>query len=107
LLVVQLESFEIATHEGAGWAIPAAYTPTNDDQRISHALEFDEGWDDATFECAFICDDRFAVFWHAAMVRGRFGLTCPDAGSLYPVQLGERECNEIAIALDAWGKLPS
>ncbi len=107
LLFVQVESFETATHADAGWAIPAAYTPTTDDQRLSQALEFDEGWEDAQFECAFICDDRFAVFWRAALQRKRFGLTVPDAKSLYPVALGEREQEPLTEILAAWRKLAS
>jgi hypothetical protein len=102
LLIAQVESFDIAKHAGAGWAIPAAYTPTTDDQRLSQALEFDEGWEDAEFECGFACDDRFAAFWRAAVDRARFGLTVRDAASIYPVALGERELEPIAAALAAW-----
>ena len=107
LLIVQLESFAIATHKDADWAIPGAYTPTTDDQRISQALGFDEGWEDAQFECAFVCDDKFATFWRAAFQRKRFGLTAPEAMSLYPVALGERELEPLGEILSKWHKLPS
>ena len=107
LLIAQVESYDVAGHAGANWAIPSAYTPKTDDQRISQALEFDEGWEDAQFECGFICDDRFGVFWRAALLRKRFGLTCVGASSLYPVTLGERELGPLAAALGAWNELPS
>jgi hypothetical protein len=107
LLIAQVESFAIAGHDNAGWAIPAAYRPRGDDQRISHALDFDEGWDDAEFECGFVCDARFAVFWRAALLRKRFGLTCPHIQSLYPVVLGERELKPLGEVLAAWQRLPS
>jgi hypothetical protein len=107
LLIAQVESFLIAGHDQAEWAIPAAYTPRGDDQRISQALEFDEGWDDAEFECAFVCDARFAVFWRAAVLRKRLGLTCPHIKSLYPLSLGERELASLDDVLASWGRLPS
>ncbi len=107
LLIAQVESFLTAGHDEAQWAIPAAYTPRGDDQRISQALEFDEGWEDAEFECAFISDARFAVFWRAAVLRKRFGLTCPHIKSLYPVSLGERELEPLDDVLAAWHRLPS
>jgi hypothetical protein len=107
LLIVQVESFAIAGHDDAGWAIPAAYAPKTDDQRISQALEFDEGWDDAAFECGFVCDARFAVFWRAVLLRDRFGVTAPHIPSLYPVTLGDRERAPLVEILGAWQRLPS
>ena len=106
-LIVQIESFETAAHDAAGWAIPGKYTPKGDDQLLSQALDFDEGWEDAQFECAFICDDRFSVFWRAAMERKRFGLTCPEVMSLYPVALGRRELEPLGAILATWHKLRS
>jgi hypothetical protein len=104
ILYCQLESFDLVRHraESPGWAIPTKYTPRTDDERIAHALGFDEGWEDAEPECVFGCDDRFAVFWRAALSRERFGLTTTDAGSLYVVELGDRETKPIAAALKAW-----
>jgi hypothetical protein len=107
LLIVQVESFATAGHDAAEWAIPAAYTPKGDDQRISHALGFDEGWEDAEFECGFVCDAQFAVFWRAAVLRKKFGLTCPHVKSLYPVALGDRELETLQELLAAWKRLPS
>ena len=104
LLFVQLESFDLAKHEADNpdWAIPLKYTPRTDDERIAQALGFDEGWEDAEPECVFVCDDKFAVFWRAALTRKRFGLTTTDAGSLYVVHLGDRETPAIDAALRAW-----
>ena len=107
LLVVQLESFDIATHAEASWAVPEPYIPKTDDQRLSQSLELDEGWDDATFECAFICDARFAVFWRAAFQRKRLGLTAPETLSLYSIELTDRELAPLGEALAAWGQLPT
>lgn len=106
LLFVHIESFDVARRkaEGADWAIPAAYTPETDDERINHALGFDEGWEDAEHECLFICDQRFAIFWRAAVLRERFGLTAADTQSLYPVAL---EGEQIATLRDALAKWPS
>jgi hypothetical protein len=102
LLIVQLESFPIADHADAAWAVPAFYVPKTDDQKISSALEFDEGWDDAIFECAFVCDASFAVFWRAAFQRRRLGLTAPGMLSLYAIELGERELEPLREILAAW-----
>jgi hypothetical protein len=104
LLFVQLESFDVAKRETdkPDWAIPLKYTPRTDDERIAQALGFDEGWEDAEPECMFVCDDKFAVFWRAALTRKRFGLTTTDAGSLYVVNLGERETKPIEQAVKAW-----
>jgi hypothetical protein len=104
LLVVQLESFEVATHDAAGWAIPTKYKPETDEERIAHELGFDEGWEDAQRECIFLCDSRFDVFWRAAVLRRRFGLTATGSLSLYPVTLGKRELGPLADALKAWAR---
>lgn len=102
LLFVQIESFEIATHDAAGWAIPSKYKPETDEERIAFELGFDEGWEDAAMECIFICDQRFSVFWRAALQRGRFGLTVADTQSLYPVLLGKRERGPLKDILSKW-----
>jgi hypothetical protein len=102
LLFVQLESFEIATHDEAGWAIPAKYKPETDEEIIAHELGFDEGWEDARVECIFICDERFSVFWRAALDRGRFGLTVVGGQSLYPVTIGDREREPLKQILKKW-----
>ena len=104
VLFVQVESFDVARHETerAGWAVPMRYTPRTDDERIAQALGFDEGWEDAEPECMFACDHRFAVFWRAALARKRFGLTTTDAGSLYIVELDDRDIKPIETALRAW-----
>ena len=102
LLFVQIESFEIAKHDEAGWAIPARYKPQTDEERIAHELGFDEGWEDARVECIFICDERFSVFWRAVLERERFGLTAVGATSLYPVTLGDRECGPLRKILKKW-----
>jgi hypothetical protein len=101
LLFVQIESFVIA--DGAGdWAIPMKYTPETDEERIAHALGFDEGWERAQMEALFICDQRFATFWRAARERERFGLTVAEMDSLYPVTLGKRELGPLSKALSKW-----
>jgi hypothetical protein len=102
LLFVQIESFDVATHGDAGWAIPAKYKPETDEEVIAHELGFDEGWEDARVECIFICDERFAVFWRAALDRKRFGLTVAGVQSLYPVALGEREREPLQKVLKKW-----
>jgi hypothetical protein len=102
LLFVQIESFEIAKHDEAGWAIPTKYKPETDEERIAQELGFDEGWEDASMECMFICDQRFSVFWRAALQRGRFGLTVPETQSLYPVTLGKRERGPLKDILAKW-----
>lgn len=102
LLFVQIESFAIADHAAAGWAIPGKYTPETDEERIAHELGFDEGWEDAAMECLFVCDQRFSVFWRAAVQRGRFGLTVADTSSLYPVTLGKRELKPLQTILSKW-----
>lgn len=106
LLFVQIESFALATHDQAGWATPSKYTPRTDEERIAHALGFDEGWDDAAVESIFICDERFAVFWRAARDRGRFGLTGEGASvsSLYAVTLGAPERDALGKVLKHWPK---
>ena len=104
LLYVQLESFAIAEHADAGWAIPSKYKPETDEERVAHELGFDEGWEDAQMECIFICDERFSVFWRAAAKRKRFGLTAPETGSLYPVELGKRELEPLDKILKKWPK---
>lgn len=90
LLVVQITSFELARGPG-GWAIPMAYTPKTDDQRIRKALGFDEGWEDAEPECMFVCDRATLAFWVDAAARGRLGLTVVGGTTLYPAHLGDRE----------------
>jgi hypothetical protein len=102
LLFVQIESFEIAEHASAGWAIPSKYTPETDEERIAHELGFDEGWEDARMECIFICDQRFSVFWRAAHERERFGLTAFGTESLYPITLGKRELSPLSKILSKW-----
>lgn len=102
LLFVQVESFEIATHDAAGWAIPSKYKPETDEERIAFELGFDEGWEDASMECIFICDQRFSVFWRAALERGRFGLTAAETQSVYPVQIGKRERGPLKDILSKW-----
>lgn len=106
LLFVHVESFDVARRAAAGadWAIPSAYTPQDDDERIVQVLGFDEGWEDAEHECLFICDSRFAIFWRAVVVRERFGLTVADTQSLYPVALDR---DQIATLRDALAKWPS
>jgi hypothetical protein len=99
LLFVQIESFEIAGHETAAWAVPTKYTPDTDEERIANELGFDEGWDDARMECIFVCDQRFSVFWRAAYKRERFGLTVFGTESLYPVTLGKRELGPLSKIL--------
>jgi hypothetical protein len=103
MLVVHVASFDSAAHAAADpdWAIPAAYTPRNDDERIRQALGFDEGWEDAEPECMFACDARFAGFWRGAAERGRFGLTVAGAKSLYPVAVHAREMEPIDAFLRA------
>lgn len=103
-LFVQIESFEIAKHDEAGWAIPARYKPQTDEERIAHELGFDEGWEDARVECMFICDERFSVFWRAALERKRFGLMVAGVQSLYPVTLGDRERDPLQKILKKWPK---
>jgi hypothetical protein len=102
LLFVQIESFEIETHDAAGWAIPSKYKPETDEERIAQELGFDEGWEDAAMECIFICDQRFSVFWRAALQRERFGLTVANTQSLYPVALGKRERAPLQKILSKW-----
>lgn len=103
LLYVQFGSFDTAEHaaRGPGWAIPGAYRARDDDERIRQVLGFDEGWEDAEFECMFACDGRLAGFWRAAAGRRRFGLTIPGAKSLYPVSLHDWDLESIAVFLDA------
>lgn len=102
LLFVQVESFEVAKHHDARWAIPTKYKPDTDEERIAQELGFDEGWEDASLECIFICDQRFSVFWRAVLERGRFGLTVPETQSLYPVTLGKRERGPLKDILSKW-----
>jgi hypothetical protein len=104
LLFVQIESFDIEKHaaDAPGWAIPAKYKPQTDEERIAHELGFDEGWEDAEVECIFICDERFSVFWRAAYERKRFGLTAAETQSLYPMNLGKRELDELNAILKKW-----
>lgn len=102
LLFVQIESFAIEGHDDAGWAIPSKYKPETDEERIAHELGFDEGWEDASMECIFICDQRFSVFWRAALQRERFGLTVANTQSLYPVKLGKRERGPLKDILSKW-----
>lgn len=104
LLFVQIESFDLEKHrsENPGWAIPTKYKPQTDEESIAHELGFDEGWEDATMECIFICDERFSVFWRAALERERFGLTAFDTESLYPVELGKRERAPLQKILKKW-----
>jgi hypothetical protein len=104
LLLVQVESFAIASHGDAGWAIPSRYTPETDEEQIAHELGFDEGWEDAQVECIFVCDERFSVFWRAAHERRRFGLTGTGASSLYPVVLGDAERDPLQKILKKWPK---
>jgi hypothetical protein len=104
LLFAQIESFEIAKHAEAGWAIPTKYKPQTDEERIAHELGFDEGWEDAQIECIFICDERFSVFWRAAYERERFGLTVFGTESLYPVTLGKHELAPLKDILKKWPK---
>lgn len=94
MLVVQVTSYAVASGPG-GWAIPAAYTPTTDDERIRQALGFDEGWEDAELECMFACDRTTLDFWRDAAARGRFGLTVAGATTLYPAKIGDRERDEL------------
>lgn len=102
LLFVQIESFALADHGSAGWAIPTRYTPQTDEERIAYELGFDEGWEDAAMECMFVCDERFAPFWRAARERGRFGLMVEGGESLYPVTIGDREREPLATVLKKW-----
>ena len=104
LLFVQIESFDIEQHaaDSPGWAIPSRYKPETDEERIAHELGFDEGWEDAKVECMFICDERFSVFWRAALTRKRFGLTAFGTESLYPMTLGDRELEPIKQILKQW-----
>jgi hypothetical protein len=101
LLFANISSFETAIGTPSGWAIPAAYTPRDEDQRLRQLLGFDEGWEDAEYECMFVCDARFAELWRAALERGCFGLTVAGAASLYPVRLGDREREPLAAFLAA------
>jgi hypothetical protein len=104
VLFVQIESFAIAEHADAGWAIPSKYKPQTDEERIAHELGFDEGWEDAQMECIFICDERFSVFWRAAYQRKRFGLTAEGTQSVYPVTLDKRELDPLEKLLKKWPK---
>ena len=45
-LFVQVSSFALAEGPG-GWAIPMAYEPADDAQRVRKLLGFDEGWENA------------------------------------------------------------
>jgi hypothetical protein len=89
-LVVQLTSYAFESGPG-DWAIPLAYEPKTDDQRIRKALGFDEGWEDVEHECTFTCTRDTLPFWRDAIARGRFGLTIVGGKSLYPVKIGQRE----------------
>ena len=89
-LLVDVSSFDL--DEGPGdWAIPCAYTPTTDTQRLRQALGFDEGWELADLECVLACDASTSEFWRAALERGRLGLTASGAGTLFPVRIGPRD----------------
>jgi len=103
-LFAQLTSFA-AADGGGGWAIPLASTPHDERAALRQALGFDEGWELARLETMFVCDEAFGPFWEAALERGRFGLTVPGAGSLYPVSLGEPALEAIDAFLGALNDL--
>jgi hypothetical protein len=97
-LLVQISSFDLAEGPG-GWAIPMAYEPKDDAQRVRKLLGFDEGWEDATPECLLVCDAAWRPFWRDVMARKRFGLTVVDGESLYPNKIGDREAKPLAAYL--------
>jgi hypothetical protein len=96
-LVVQLTSYAFETGPG-DWAIPLAYEPKTDDQRIRKALGFDEGWEDVEHECTFTCTLDAMPFWRDAIARGRFGLAVVGGKSMYPVKIHDRQ----RAAIDAF-----
>lgn len=104
LLFAQLTSY--ATADGAGgWAIPMACPPRDELAALRQTLGFDECWEQARLEALVVCDEAFGPFWEAALERGRFGLTVPGAGSLYPVSLGEPALEAIDAFLGALNDL--
>lgn len=94
-LFVQFTSYAFANGPG-DWAIPLAYEPKTDAQRIRKALGFDEGWEDVEGECLFTCTRDTLPFWKDAIARGRFGLTVVGAKSMYAVKIHDRERDALA-----------
>ena len=97
-LFAQIASFDLEEGPG-GWAIPAAYEPKDDGQRVRKLLGFDEGWENATYECLLVCDGAWRPFWRDVLERNRFGLTVVGGESLYPNKIGERESKPLAAFL--------
>jgi hypothetical protein len=77
------------------------YKPKDDGERVRRLLGFDEGWENATFECLLVCDGAWRPFWRDALERKRFGLTVVDGESLYPNKIGERESEPLAAFVGA------
>ena len=96
-LFVQVSSFDLKEGPG-GWAIPMAYEPADDAGRVRKLLGFDEGWEQAAFECLLVCDGAWRPFWRDVMSRKRFGLTVVGGQSLYPNKIGEREAVGVRAA---------
>ena len=99
-LFVQVSSFDLAEGPG-GWAIPSAYEPADDAQRVRQLLGFDEGWENAAPECLLVCDGAWRPFWRDVLSRKRFGLTVVGGQSLYPNKIGEREAEPLRTFLDS------
>ena len=97
-LFVQVSSFDLAAGPG-GWAIPTAYEPADDAQRVRKLLGFDEGWEQADPECLLVCDAAWRPFWREVLERTRFGLTVVGGESLYPNKIGQREAEPLEAFL--------
>jgi len=97
-LFVQVSSFDLKEGPG-GWAIPTAYEPSDDAQRVRQLLGFDEGWENAAFERLLVCDAAWRPFWRDVLGRKRFGITVVGGESLYPNKIGERESKPLAAFL--------
>jgi hypothetical protein len=97
-LFVQVASFDLKEGPG-GWAIPTAYEPKDDAQRVRKLLGFDEGWENAAHECLLVCDAAWHPFWMDVLARRRFGLTVVGAQSLYPNKIGDREAAPLTAFL--------
>lgn len=97
-LFMQVSSFNIKEGPG-GWAIPMAYEPKDDAQRVRKLLGFDEGWEQAAFECLLVCDAGWRPFWRDVLGRKRFGITIVGGESLYPNKIGDREAGPLTAFL--------
>jgi hypothetical protein len=97
-LFAAISSFDLKEGPG-GWAIPLAYEPKDDAQRVRKLLGFDEGWEQAAPECLLVCDADWRPFWREVFGRKRFGITVVGGESLYPNKIGDREARPLTLFL--------